>query len=171
MEKKPISHLLVGVIIALVSCVAFLAFYFTGKTFDKSAINYLPTLLTLGLLIFFIVKYSNDLDNNVTFGKCFSYGFKATAVMTLIVFVFSLVFILMTPAFKEEFSAKMAEEFAKNPEVSEEQQEQLVAGMNKFFMISILGGGVFMNLLVGAVASLIGAAVAKKNPNVTPFNQ
>jgi len=42
--------------------------------------------------------------------------------------------------------------------------------VDKFFMISILGGSLFGNLIVGTIASLIGAGVAKKNP-ANPFDQ
>jgi len=34
------------------------------------------------------------------------------------------------------------------------------------FMVFVLAGGIFGTLFFGAIASLIGAAVAKKNPNV-----
>ena len=169
MEKKPFSSSLVGLILGLVSLVAFLAFYYTGKTFDKGGLSYIPMLLTVGLLIFFIIKYSNDKDHDVTFGNCFGYGFKATAVMTLIVFVFSLVFVLLQPAYKQQFLDFMSSEMDKNPKVTEEQKESSLLAMDKFFLITVLGGGLFMNLMVGCIASLIGAAVAKKNPRPNPF--
>lgn len=170
MEKKPLTPVIAGLILGLISVVAFLAFYFAGRSFERDAISYLPMLLVVGLLIFFIIKYSNDKENNVTFGNCFGYGFKATAVMAIVVFVCSLIFVLAQPAYKEEFMNFMAEEMNKNPDVTDEQRETTMNAMDKFFMISILGGGLFMNLLIGAIASLIGAAVAKKNPRpANPF--
>jgi len=39
--------------------------------------------------------------------------------------------------------------------------------MRKFFMPFAIGGMLIMSAILGAVASLIGAAVAKKNPNPT----
>jgi hypothetical protein len=37
-------------------------------------------------------------------------------------------------------------------------------------MVGLLGGSVFMLVLIGTIGSLIGAAVTKKNPK-TPFDQ
>jgi hypothetical protein len=42
--------------------------------------------------------------------------------------------------------------------------------MGGFFTISAVGGSLIVNIIVGAIASLIGAAVAKKNPQ-GPFNK
>jgi len=153
-----------GLILALISIVTFVAFYVTGRSFDKSGLSYLPMLLVVGLLIFFVIKYSNDKDNNVTFGNCFGYGFKSTAIMALIVFAFVLIFVLVQPSYKQEFLDFMSAEMDKDPKITEDQKATTMNAMDKFFMISILGGGLFMNLLIGCVASLIGAAVAKKNP-------
>ena len=57
-----------------------------------------------------------------------------------------------------------------NSNLSDEQREKALEMTGKFFNISVIGGGLFMNIIVGAVASLIGAAIAKKNPQ-GPFVQ
>jgi hypothetical protein len=43
--------------------------------------------------------------------------------------------------------------------------------MEKYFIPFAIGGALFMYLLIGVIASLIGAAIAKKNPEVSPFDQ
>jgi hypothetical protein len=40
----------------------------------------------------------------------------------------------------------------------------------KFFLPFAIGGVLLSNVIIGAIASLIGAAVAKKNPQ-SPFQQ
>ena len=64
----------------------------------------------------------------------------------------------------------MSSEMGKNSTITDDQKEKGVEMMGKFFTISAVGGGLIMNLIVGAIASLIGAAVAKKNPR-DPFQQ
>ena len=52
-----------------------------------------------------------------------------------------------------------------------EQIDQAMGLMQKFFIPFAIGGALFVYLLVGLISSLIGAAIAKKNPETTPFNQ
>jgi hypothetical protein len=171
MEKKPVSHVVSGVIIGLVLILFFLAFYFTGNAFTKSALTYLPTLFFVIGIIYSILQYSKAMQHNVTYGNCFSYGFKTTAIVAIIMAIFLAVFIYAFPDYKASFMQFMTDEMEKsNSNISDEQQEKGIEMMGKFFAISAIGGGLFMNLLLGAIASLIGAAVAKKNPQ-GPFVQ
>jgi uncharacterized membrane protein YphA (DoxX/SURF4 family) len=111
------------------------------------------------------------MQHNVTYGNCFSYGFKTTAIVAIIMAIFLAVFIYAFPDYKASFMQFMTDEMEKsNSNISDEQQEKGIEMMGKFFAISAIGGGLFMNLLLGAIASLIGAAVAKKNPQ-GPFVQ
>jgi uncharacterized membrane protein YphA (DoxX/SURF4 family) len=170
MEKKPISHYVVGLIIGLVLVATFLLFYFTGRSFEKDALSYIPTLLFIIIIIGSIIQYSKANNHNVTFGSCFSYGFKATAIAALIMALFMFIFIYSFPEYKEQFVAFMTEELDKNEAIGDEQKEKTVEMMGGFFTISAVGGSLIVNIIVGAIASLIGAAVAKKNPQ-GPFNQ
>ena len=171
MEKKPVSHFVVGVIISLVLIISFLIFYFTGNAFQKNAVSYIPSVLFVGIIIYSIIQFSNANNNNVTFGKCFSYGFKASAIVALIMCVFLAVFIYSFPDYKQSFLQFMSNEFEKSSRpMTDEQREAGLTMMEKFFSISIIGGSLFMNLIAGAIASLIGAAAAKKNPQ-DPFTQ
>jgi hypothetical protein len=170
MEKKPISSLVVGVIIGLSLILLSLVFYFTGRTFARDALSYLPLAIFLGLIIYFTIKWANDNNNNVTFGQCFGYGFKCAAVTAIISFVFTLIFIFIFPDLKTQFLDFQRQQMEQNPQLSDEQREKIVSGIGNYFKLIMLGGGLFFNLLIGLVASLIGAAVAKKNPRL-PFEQ
>lgn len=170
MEKKIVPAYVPGMLLALINIVIFLAFYFMGRTFTKDILAYLPMAVFLAFIIGYVVKFANDNNGNVTFGKCFGYGFKIAAFAALIYFVFSLIFILLFPDLKDQYLQFMHEEMAKNSQnFSDEQMEQATQMVGKFFMLSFLGGGLFGNLLMGVIASLIGAAVAKKKPQ-TPFS-
>src|SRR6266571_8529318 len=117
MEKKPISYFVTGLILGLVSIILFLVFYFTGQSFKKEAINYLPAVISIGLIIYFVIKWANDNNNNVTFGQCFGYGFKAVAIMTLLVFIFTLIFIFTFPDFKIQFLDSVRQQMEQNNKI------------------------------------------------------
>jgi hypothetical protein len=60
------------------------------------------------------------------------------------------------------------EKMAEDPRVTDEQIEMALSFMNKFYMVVLIGGTIFSTLISGAIGSLIGAAVTKKNPT-SPF--
>ena len=171
MEKKPVSYFVVGTILGMASIVLFLAYYFSGLAFQKGALSWLPSVIAIGILIFFIIQYSNANRNNVTFGGLFGYGFKSTIIWTLIVFVFMLLALyVIFPDYKQKALEMATAEMEKQSNLSEDQRNAGISFMEKSFNILALGGTVFANIIVGLIGSLIGAAVAKKNP-VSPFNQ
>jgi hypothetical protein len=49
--------------------------------------------------------------------------------------------------------------------MSSEQIDQAISITRKFFMVFIIGGAIVFYLILGAIASLIGAGVTKKEPN------
>jgi hypothetical protein len=56
----------------------------------------------------------------------------------------------------------------ENPNVSEDQIEQGIDIARRFFWVGLIGGTMFFMILIGAIGSLIGAAVTKKRP-ASPF--
>jgi hypothetical protein len=64
---------------------------------------------------------------------------------------------------------KTREELAKN-NMSDEDSEKAIEMTSKFMLPLAIGGILLAFIIIGAIASLIGAAVAKKNPQ-GPFNQ
>jgi hypothetical protein len=71
----------------------------------------------------------------------------------------------------KEKSLEMArQKLEDDPRVSEEQMEQALEISRKFFWVAVVGGSMLSMVIMGAIGSLIGAAVTKKNPN-SPFDQ
>jgi hypothetical protein len=93
---------------------------------------------------------------------------KVSALVTIIILVYSIVYFQIFPDTKEMIFDKMREEMIKQGQVSDEQIDQSVTFMRKYFNVFFIGGGIFMTMIMGLIGSLIGAAVAKKNPS-TPF--
>ena len=60
-------------------------------------------------------------------------------------------------------------EMAKNPKMTDEMIEQGINLTKKLFLPLALAGAIFGTGILGAIGSLIGAAVAKKKP-VDPFS-
>lgn len=170
MENKPVTPVAAGLIIGLVSVILFLAYYFTGLLLERTWYSWIPSVIYVVLIIVFINMWSNANGNFVTFGSCFGYGFKTISIATLIVFFVTFIFIYVSPEYKVQMMNMIKTEMRSNKQMTDEQIDKGMEMVSKFFMISTLGGGLFGNLLIGTIGSLIGAAIAKKKP-FDPFTQ
>ena len=170
METKPITPATAGIVIGLSSVVLFLVYYFTGLVFQQGWTAWMPALVYAILVIVFICIFSNAKSNFVTFGECFGFGFKSICIASLIIFFFTLAFIYFTPEYKDQFMQVSREQARQNKQATSEQIEVGIKWVADHFMLIVIGFGLFINVLTGLIASLIGAAIAKKKP-VTPFTQ
>ena len=170
MEKKVMSHITKGLIIALIGIVIGVAGYLGGLE-QQSWFRWLSTIITCAGIIWGCVYYANQLDGRVTFGNIFAHGFKISVVITLITIVYLvLAMTVLFPEMKDKALETARQEMEKGGKMSEEQIEQGIEMTKKFFMPFVLGAVLFGTLIAGAIASLIGAAIAKKKP-INPLDQ
>ena len=167
--KKPISHFVAGLIIGAVLIIYSLALNFAGKGQDRT-LGWLAYLLFVIGLIVFINLYGNAKNNEMTFGGLFSYGFKATAIATLLIVICLVIVISIMPDFKQKILDAMRQGMEDQGKLDDDKIDQTVKMFSKNFILFVVGGALFMYLLFGVIASLIGAAITKKNP-VSPFQQ
>lgn len=154
------NHINYGLITALILCVLFVVQWFAKIPFDNLAFKLLPTVIFVLAIILGAVNFSKINDADVTFGEIFGNGFKTTAVITVIFALFFVVFLLLFPAYKEAIL-----DFSMSKNMGKATPEEIARGREmaeKFFMVGGVAGIVFINLLTGVIASLIGAAIAKK---------
>jgi hypothetical protein len=124
----------------------------------------------VGVLIMFVgviiscIQFAKANDGNVTFGNVFGNGFKTTAIVALVTIAFSVLFVLIFPDIKEQALEQVRLDMEKQGQ-ADDVIDKAVAMTDKMFIVFLLAGGIFGTLFFGVIASLIGAAVAKKNPN------
>ncbi|HYF30000.1 MAG TPA: DUF4199 domain-containing protein [Chitinophagaceae bacterium] len=169
MEKKVTSHITKGIVISLILIVFGLIANFAGFEYE-SWYRWIPTLILCIGIIWACINYANQMNNAVTFGNVFAHGFKTSAVVTVLTVIFALISIyLIFPESKEKAMEIARQEMDKNPQITEEQADQAMEIVDRFFIISVIGGMILMTLIAGAISSLLGAAFAKKTPP-SPFN-
>jgi uncharacterized membrane protein len=152
-----------GLVLSLILVVIAMATYFSGVNMS-SGIQYLGYAIFVAGIIFFINQYGKQINYASTFGGYFSHGFKISAIVTVIMILYVVIFILLFPEFKD----KAMEEARKNMQsknLSEEQMNQAIEVSRKFFMTFLILGTLVGYILFGVIASLIGAAITKKNPD------
>jgi hypothetical protein len=168
-EKKPISHIVAGLTIAAVLVVYSILLNYMDLSQNQS-MGWLSYIILIGGLIVFINLYGKAKDHQVTFGNLFSYGFKATAIITLIMIVFIIIFFMAFPEFKDKIVDAAREGMEKQGKMTDDQIDQGLEMFERNFILFSAGGALFMYLILGAIGSLIGAAITKKQPR-NPFDQ
>ena len=168
-EKKPISHIVAGLTIAAVLVVYSILLNYMDLSQNQS-MGWLSYIILIGGLIVFINLYGKAKDHQVTFGNLFSYGFKATAIITLIMIVFIIIFFMAFPEFKDKIVDAAREGMEKQGKMTDDQIDQGLEMFERNFILFSAGGALFMYLILGAIGSLIGAAITKIQTR-NPFDQ
>ncbi len=164
-ESKPLTNINAGLILFMVLAVYTLILNLTNSQ-SNQALSWLSYLIVIGGIAIFVIRYAKDREGNVTFGNLFGYGFKICAILTIFYIAFMVLFYLIFPEYKEqllEVATQKAIERAGGADT-----ENVSKGMEmfkRFFWVGLIAGIMFSFALLGAIGSLIGAALSKKNPN------
>jgi len=170
MEKKIMTHITKGLLVSLILIVIGLAGYLTGM-YEKSGFGWISNIVLCIAIIWGCIHYSNQMNNQVTFGNVFVHGFKMSTVIAVILVVYTtLAVTLLFPEMKEKSLEIARKKMEDRGNLTDSQIEQGLEMTRKFFLAFVIGAALLGTLIVGAIASLIGAAVAKKKP-VNPLDQ
>lgn len=128
-------------------------------------------ILVIGLIISCIV-FAKQQNGNVTFGNVFAHGFKTTAAIIVIMVLYTVVSInFLFPEMIDLAVNQARIDMEKRGDLNDDQITQAIQMSRKFFTPFAIGGIVLGFGIIGVIASLIGAGVAKKNPNYNPLEQ
>jgi hypothetical protein len=163
MEKKVTSSVMMAVVIALILIVVNLVIYFTDLWLQKWA-AYSAFFLFFGAIIAVVIIHGKELDNNVTFGKLFGFGFRTAAAVTCFLIAYTILFNVLMPEAKEKYLEFFREQTMKQPNVTEEATDKAVQFMSNGWMLISIISILLWYLILGCIASLIGAAIGKKQP-------
>lgn len=168
-SKKPISHLIAGLIIGAIIIIFSMTIRFLGLE-EVRGIQWINILIIIAGLILFINLYGKAMNNQVTFGNLFGYGFKSTAVFILVIILFTVIFLLMFPDIKEKGFETARNRMSEKGDLTGDEIDRRMELVRRMFWVFTIGGLLLVNAVVGAIGSLIGAAITKKKP-VNPVDQ
>jgi len=170
MEKKITSPALKGVIISLILIVFSLIIQFLNLTKNKG-FGSIQIIILLAGIIWSAISFSKQMDGNVTFGGLFAHAFKTAAAVTAIMVVYTIISIKFISPETINIALEEARTGMEGKNLTDDQIDQGLAFTKKFFIPLTAGGILLSFMIMGVVASIIGAAVSKKNPNQGPFAQ
>jgi len=153
-----------GIVIGLLLVILALVTYFLDIKVN-GPLQWIGYAIFIGGIIWSVMSYGKQMSYNSTFGNYFAHGFKVAALVTAIMIIYIILLVVLFPQFKEKAIDEARKSMQSKNNLTE---EQITAGLEmtkKFFMVFLVGGTLLGYLFFGAIASLIGAAVTKKEPN------
>jgi hypothetical protein len=171
MEKKTtlFNHSLMwGAILGIILIVYSLLLYFLDLSTNR-ALGYVAWLITI-VIVFYAMKVYRDKVNQgaLSFGNAFAIGILVCLISGLISAIFAYIqFSVLSPELIDKM-IQIGEERLLSRGMPDDMVERSMAMSRKFMtpaMISLMA--FIMSVIIGAVISLILAAIVKKEPN--PF--
>lgn len=173
MENKVLTNLNAALILFLLMVIYTLVINFGGYQGNRQMAWVSSVIIVVGIMVL-VIKYSKDMQGNVTFGNLFAYGFKTIAILIIFFIGFTILFYIVFPEYKLRLLEIMKENTLKNatPD-NRDKAEKGVEMMQKFFWVTIMARILVSFAILGAIGSLLGAAFSKKNPRGinNDFNQ
>lgn len=163
MEKPVTTALSKAIVISLILIALALISYFLDID-PQGGFQYIGYAVFILGVIWSIIYYGKQVDHNATFGKYFSHGFAVTAIVTAVMILFVIIFILLFPEMKTKAMEKASEQMHADKKMTEEQIKTALDITNRFFLAMLIGLTLLGYIFFGTISSLIGSAVAKKNP-------
>lgn len=164
MKNKTLSNVNAALIVFILMVIYTLVISFGGYQ-SNTKLPWISYLIIIIGIMTLVIKYGKDMQNNVTFGNLFAYGFKTTAILIIFFIAFTVLFYLVLPEYKATLLDIMKQNALKNatPD-NKEQMEKGVEMMQRFFWVGMIAGILILFAILGAIGSVIGAAVSKKSP-------
>lgn len=137
--------------------------YHTKGGFDNK-LQYVTYSIYLLGVVWTLYDFSKQAAPDTKFGSYFSAGFKCFIVVTLLMVLFTAVFLMMHPEMKEQMAANVKESLVKQGNKTPREIEDTIAMAKKSFMPALLMAAVFSYLVIGAlVTAVTGAVFIQKN--------
>jgi len=153
-----------GLITGAVMIIISVCIYLFKKNFDNGLQYIVYTTYVAGIL-WTLFTFKKQTGNTATFKQYFSEGFKCFIVVTLLMVLFTLVFILMHPELKDEMAAFMRTDYEKSKDMTAADIENKIETAKKMFLPGYLMGAVFSYLVIGTLISVIGAGFLSSKKN------
>jgi NADH:ubiquinone oxidoreductase subunit 6 (subunit J) len=137
--------------------------YLLKKDFDNP-LQYIVYASYVAGIIWTLFTFKKE-TGEASFKQYFSEGFKCFIMVTLLMVLFTLVFILTHPELKEKMAEMTRSELAKSKNMMPSDIEERVAMAKKAFLPGFLMIAVFSYLVIGSLVTLIAAGflAGKKN--------
>ncbi|QES88263.1 DUF4199 domain-containing protein [Rhizosphaericola mali] len=169
MEKKVTSTITKGTIIAVILVLFYLVVQLCNLNQSK-IVTFSSIFILLGGLVWSGNLFAKQNDHNVTFGNVFANSFRVNAMIVIIVLFWTIISMKFIFPNQIDESINLARKSMEQQGVSDSQIDASLVMYKKNVIPLTMGGTILFYAILGAIGSLIAAAVVKKNPTSSnPF--
>ncbi|MHB8207392.1 DUF4199 domain-containing protein [Mucilaginibacter sp.] len=129
---------------------------------QSSGIKYLSSIPFIIYLFLVQKEYKDQLGGYISFGQAFSTGFKYAIFSGIILAIFTYLYLaILSPQVYEKAMTDAQQKLTDQGQLSSEQIDSAMEISRKYGLIFATVGIVIFDALIGAILSLIGAAIFK----------
>lgn len=147
-----------GLITGVVMIVISFIIYYTKGNFDNS-LQYITYCTYVAGIIWAMLGFAKQNPGLQKFGPYFMNGFKCFIVVTLLMVVFTFVFLQLHPEFKDQMATIYKEQLIKSGNATLAEIDERIKLAKKSFTPAMVMATVFSYLVIGAMITAISSAV------------
>jgi hypothetical protein len=155
---KKISATLKGLITGALMIIASLFIYMQLKSFGNS-MQYLVYFIYGAGITWAHYDYTRSAHFENRFGKYFSEGFKCFIVVTLLMVLFTFIFLKQQPGLKEQMVSQYRTDATKAAQLTPAEVEAAIVQMRKYFEIWLTSVALFSYLITGALVTAVSGGI------------
>jgi Protein of unknown function (DUF4199) len=159
-----VSPAIKGLITGLIMIVLALIIYFSGQQPGSSLQYFIYAVYAIGI-VWTITAWAKSASYTGKFGDAFQTGFKCFIIVALIMVLFTAVFSMLHPEFKEESAKYVREEMVKQNDKSPVEIDDAINNYKNRYTLILVFGAIFGYLIIGAVVSAITSLIITRRKN------
>jgi hypothetical protein len=152
---KFINHPAAKGLITGIIMIGFLLLIDTEKERQQPAMQYLVYAIYAAGIIWTLMAARNSTAYQGRFGELFSQGFRCFIVITLLMVVFTGIFIKMHPEFAEQEAIATKEYYLAKGDKMAGDIEKLAAKAKKQYPVTVISISIFRYLIIGAALTAV----------------
>jgi Protein of unknown function (DUF4199) len=161
-----------AVIYIITSIVITYAFQFLDVDQSTSPLRFLVYVPLIAFLFLAQKEYRDQLGGFITFGQGFITGLVYAVIVGILAAIFTyLYFTFLSPQAWEQVLAASRDSMSANKNITSDQAERAMEFTTKYGIMFAAAGAVIGTPIVGAIISLIGAAIFKKERSILDIEQ
>jgi hypothetical protein len=146
----------IGLIAGTLMILFSLAIYYYHGNFE-TGLQYLTYLLYMAAVIYGQYLFFKNASTPLHFKNFFAEGFRIFIIITLLMVVFTIIFLKMNPNIRADMAEQYRADLIKSGNRTPEQIISEVEGSKSKFITFFTSLAIFGYLMIGGLASLIGA--------------
>lgn len=146
-----------GIITGILMIAVSLIIYYLKGNFENG-LQYIAYFLYVVGILWTLYSFRKKEAENKSFKNYFSEGFKCFIVVTLMMVLFTFIFLKLNPSLKEEMAINYKADLIKSKNYTAPEIETMTIKAKDYFVTMLVSMAIFGYLIIGALVTVIASA-------------